>query len=85
MGTLQGLNLPYSCKPANSKNYGGKRSIGNIKYIVLHYTANNGDTDTGNGNYFANNIVGASAHYFVDEDSCTQAVPDDYIAWPVFR
>ena len=70
-------------KTANRSNYGGKRSNADIKYIVIHYTANDGDTDEGNGNYFANNIVGDSAHYFVDDDSITRSVPDDYIAWAV--
>ena len=70
-------------KTANRSNYGGKRNIADIKYIVIHYTANDGDTDEGNGNYFANNIVRASAHYFVDDDSITRSVPDDYIAWAV--
>lgn len=68
---------------ANKANYGSKRALGKIKYIVIHYTANDGDSDEGNGNYFANNIVKASAHYFVDGDSITQSVPDDYIAWAV--
>lgn len=66
---------------ANKSNYGGTRSLGSIKYIVMHYTANDGDTDENNGKYFANNYVGASAHYFVDGDSVTQSVPDNYVAW----
>lgn len=73
------MSVPIKTKIAHKSNYGGKRA--NIKYIVLHYTANDGDTDEGNGNYFANNIVKASAHYFVDDDSVTQAVPDNYIAY----
>ena len=68
---------------ANKANYGSKRALSKIKYIVVHATANDGDSDEGNGNYFANNIVKASAHYFVDGDSVTQSVPDDYIAWSV--
>lgn len=68
---------------ANRNNYGEKRSTKNIKYIVVHYTANDGDTDEANGNYFKNNIVKASAHYFVDDNSITQSVPDDYVAWSV--
>lgn len=68
---------------SNRANYGSQRALGKIKYIVIHYTANDGDSDEGNGNYFANNIVKASAHYFVDGDSVTQSVPDDYIAWAV--
>ncbi len=70
-------------KLANKSNYGGKRSTSQIKYIVIHYTGNDGDTDENNGKYFANNIVKASAHYFVDDDSITQSVPDDHIAWSV--
>ena len=65
---------------ANKSNYGGKRNTCNIKYLVYHYTSNDGDHDEGNANYFHNNIVKASAHYFVDDDSVTQSVYDDYVA-----
>ena len=63
----------------NRKNYGNKRT--SIKYIVIHYTGNDGDSDESNSKYFKNNILSASAHYFVDNDSVTNTVPDDYIAW----
>lgn len=66
---------------ANKANYGSSRSTNNIKYIVVHYTANDGDTDENNGKYFKNNVVKTSAHYFVDDDSVTQSVPDNYTAW----
>lgn len=68
---------------ANKANYGSKRALGKIKYIVIHYTSNDGDSDEGNGNYFEDHIVKASAHYFVDGDSVTQSVPDDYVAFAV--
>ena len=68
---------------AHRSNYGAERAIGKIKYLVVHYTANDGDTDEGNGNYFAEHIIKASAHYFVDGDSITQSVPDNYIAYSV--
>lgn len=68
---------------ANSKNFGGSRSTSKIKYIVIHYTANDGDTDENNGKYFKNNVVKASAHYFVDSDSVTQSVADNRVAWSV--
>ena len=66
---------------ADKRNYGGTRSLDSINFIVIHYTANDGDTDENNGSYFHNNYVDASAHYFVDGDSITRSVPDDHIAW----
>jgi N-acetylmuramoyl-L-alanine amidase len=68
---------------ANRANYGNRRSTSNIKYLVYHYTGNDGDSDENNGKYFHNNVVKASAHYFVDDDSVTQSVPDDFVAWSV--
>ena len=68
---------------ADRSNYGNKRSTSNIKYIVYHYTANDGDTDEANGRYFDGPNRNASAHYFVDDDSITQSVPDDYVAYSV--
>ena len=56
---------------------------GTIKYIVLHYTANDGDTAKGNCNYFQGKNRGASAHYFVDETSVWQSVRDTDTAWSV--
>lgn len=75
--------VPIKTKTANRANYGNSRSTSAIKYIVIHYTANDGDTDENNGKYFANNVVKASAHYFVDDDSITQSVPDNHTAWSV--
>lgn len=54
-----------------------KGRTGKILYIVLHFTANNGDTALGNCKYFRNNKnLQASAHYFVDEKEVWQAVRD---------
>lgn len=77
--------MAYTLKKrlANRANYGSQRALSKIKYIVVHYTANDGDSDEGNGNHFANHIVEASAHYFVDGDSITQSVPDNYVAYSV--
>ncbi len=66
---------------AHRSNYGNARNVNTIKFLVIHYTANDGDTDEGNANYFANNVTKTSAHYFVDDDSITQTVPDNYIAY----
>lgn len=51
-----------------------------IKYIVIHYTGNNGDTALANTNYFKS-YRGASAHYFVDENNIYQSIEDKNIAW----
>lgn len=68
---------------ANRANYGAQRDTSKIKYLVIHYTSNDGDSDEANGKYFANNVVKASSHYFVDDNSVTQSVPDDYVAYAV--
>ena len=52
-----------------------------IQYIVVHYTANNGDRAQGNGNYFSQPNRNASAHYFVDENEIVQSVKDNDTAW----
>lgn len=72
--------MEIKTKLSNRANYGGKRTSP-IAYIVVHYTANYGDTAKNNADYFAREVVKASAHYFVDESAVWQSVPDDYIAW----
>lgn len=69
---------------ANKDNFGGVRAYSSIKYIVLHYTANDGDKAENNAKYFQTARKPAtSAHYFVDDNSIVQSVPDNYVAWSV--
>lgn len=68
---------------ANRKNYGSKRNTKVIEFLVYHYTANDGDTDENNAKYFHNNVVKASAHEFIDDNSVTISVPHNYVAWAV--
>ena len=77
------MSYELKTKLANKGNYGGTRGANRIKYIVIHYTANDGDTAAGNANYFANNVVGASAHYFVDDSFVYLSVPELSVAWAV--
>ena len=79
MSILDNIQL-ILCNPSN---YGGTRKANQIKYLVYHYTGNDGDHDTNNAKYYQNNVVQASAHFFVDDDSVTQSVPDLRIAWAV--
>ena len=52
------------------------------KYIVIHYVGAV-STAKNNANYFYNAYRGASAHYFVDENSIWQVVEDNDTAWSV--
>lgn len=63
-------------------NY-GSRGGNSIKYIVLHYTGNKGDTAKDNGTYFCSGNRGASAHYFVDDNEIIQVVEEYKAAWSV--
>lgn len=54
-----------------------------IKFIIIHYTANNGDTAKANCKYFLRENRQASAHYFVDENSIWQCVRDEDVAWHI--
>ena len=65
---------------AHQSNYNKGRKQP-IQYIVVHYTANNGDRAESNGNYFAQPNRNASAHYFVDESNVVQSVKDTDTAW----
>ena len=67
-------------KQAHSGNYQKGRTQP-IEYIVVHYTANTGDTAKNNLDYFARTKTGTSAHYFVDENEVCQSVQDTDVAW----
>lgn len=51
------------------------------KFIVVHYTANSGDTAAGNCNYFRDTNRNASANYFVDKDGAYLCVYPWDVAW----
>lgn len=65
----------------NTDNYRAGRTQP-VQYIVMHYTANNGDTAQNNCDYY-HRVGGlqASAHYFVDEHGVMQSVRDGDTAW----
>lgn len=72
------MGIPFV--QAHSSNYQKGRSA-TIQWIVVHYTANDGDTSMNNANYFQGANRKASAHYFVDENAVTQSVRDSDTAW----
>ena len=67
-------------KQAHSGNYQPGRTQP-IEYIVVHYTANKGDTAKNNVDYFARTVTGTSAHYFVDRNAVMQSVDEGDTAW----
>lgn len=62
-----------------------KRNRKNIKYIVIHYTQNKGDTAKNNVDYFANvNKREAGAHFFVSANGdYAKSIPMNRSAWAV--
>lgn len=64
-------------------NFKADDTTDDIRYIVIHDTGNKKDSDEANAKYFSEDKRGASAHYFVDDDSITQVVEDKDIAWHV--
>lgn len=72
--------MKINFKQSHAGNYAAGRS-GPVEYIVIHYTSNQGDTAKNNADYFAREKVGASAHYFCDENEIWQSVKDSDTAW----
>ena len=72
-------------KLAKPVSYGNKRNLKDVKYIVIHYTGNAGDTAKGNANYFAtSNTRNAGAHFFVDKTGAIyKSVNMNRVAWAV--
>lgn len=69
--------------PCHPKNRGEVRSTSAIRYLVYHYTSNDGDRAENNARYYRDNVVSASAHYFVDDEKIYRSVEDARTAWAV--
>ena len=70
--------IPF--KAAHSGNFRPGRTLP-VQYIVLHYTANRGDTAKNNADYFARAFLQTSAHYFVDACEVWQSVREEDTAY----
>lgn len=83
---LPKVNVPVKTQYASKYSYDveyRKKSNENI-YIIVHGTANDGDTAAGNANYFADvNRRYAGAQVFVDDNYCYKSVPISRAAWAV--
>ena len=67
-------------KQAHSSNFRAGRT-NDIRYIVIHYTSNDGDTAKNNVDYYARASLKASAHYYVDEYEIWQSVKEGDTAY----
>ena len=74
--------MPTIVRMISKYNY-SSRNGNSVKYIVLHYTGNKGDTANNNAVYFNGDNRNASAHYFVDDNSIYQVVEESNSAWAV--
>ena len=79
--------MKMTTKYAKSISYGNKRPLSNIKYIVIHYTSNEGDTAQNNLDYSANvNEKETGAHFFVDKKGKVgKSIAMNRTAWAVGR
>ena len=74
--------MPTVVRMISKYNY-SSRNGNSVKYIVLHYTGNKGDTANNNAVYFNGGNRNASAHYFVDDNGIVQVVEEYNAAWAV--
>lgn len=73
--------MKITFKGCNPSNYRKGREFP-VHWIVLHFTANNGDTAQNNADFFARESgLRASAHYFVDPNGVVRSVKDCDTAW----
>ena len=78
------INSSFKAKTI-SYDYSKKRSLANIKYIVIHYTENANDTAESNAKFYANtNIRKAGTHFFVDKlGKIYKSIDMNRTAWAV--
>lgn len=72
------MEINFLAADKNNFRMGRKEKI---KYLVVHYTAGDGDTAKNNAKYFSGAARGASAHYFIDENEIWQSVREEDTAW----
>ena len=76
--------MKFKNKFAHKSNYGPTRPLSNIKYIVIHFTGNKGDTALNNCKYFQRANRHASAHCFIDGSGTVyKSVSLRRVAWAV--
>lgn len=69
----------------NPDQFGGKRPLSAIKFIVIHDTANDsrGANAMAHYRYLQHTKRSGSAHYYVDDEEIVQTIDDSVVAWAV--
>lgn len=85
---LPKLHMKVKTRTASERCYDTsyKRNYAEINSLIIHGTANDGDSDEGNAAYFSpegSNRREAGAHGFIDDDSFTKSVPLNRAAFSV--
>lgn len=78
--------MRYIYKPiTNTRQIGRKRTLNEIKFIVIHYTGNyNAGADAeAHYKYLQRATRYGSAHYYVDDRQIIQTIGDSGVAWSV--
>lgn len=72
-------------RKARNISYGKKRKYNDIKFLIIHYTGNVGDSAKNNADYFAtSNTRTAGAHYFISSDgTIAKSIPINLTAYSV--
>lgn len=78
--------MDFIFKPiSNQRQIGPKRSLSDIRWIVIHYTGNYSPSADAMAHfrYLQGATRYGSAHYYVDDKQIIQTIGDSYIAWSV--
>lgn len=69
----------------NRDQFGDKRPLSAIKFIVIHDTANTGKGADAMAHYryLQHTTRAGSAHYYVDDEQIIQTIDDSVVAWSV--
>ncbi|MFV0605407.1 MAG: SH3 domain-containing protein [Niabella sp.] len=77
--------LPITKKLITNSSNRPKTKLKKLKGLIIHWTANTGANAgaLAHYNFFQNHNIKASAHYFVDDKTILQIIPDNEVAYHV--
>jgi len=73
------VESPPTCLELWAIHHGGKRSMSDVRLVVIHSTE--GNTASGAAYWFQNEASEGSTHVVVDDEQCFRTLPDDVVPW----